>query len=127
MTHKWSDKDDVALREAVEACLPMQETMKGGREIWWAAVCGRLGFTDVSPDAARTRWQRLRQGDTMETTEVWDRVAERVEQYEQSLLESAAYDIADVREKVNEMHDVLCDVCESVNKLVHEWYGEKDL
>jgi hypothetical protein len=57
--HKWTVADDAALRVAVEACLPLQAVMKGNREVWWAAVCGRMGLPDVSPDAARTRWERL--------------------------------------------------------------------
>lgn len=130
MTHRWTDEDDAALRVAVEACLPMQDTMRGGREIWWAAVCGRLGLIDVSPDAARTRWQRLRQGDTLETTEAWERVAEKVEQYEQSLLEAAVEDIADLRAKVNEMYEWFGpggiwfrDVRDGIAYIVRQWEG----
>lgn len=124
MTHRWTDEDDAALRVAVEACLPMQETMRGGREIWWAAVCGRLGLTDVSPDAARTRWQRLRQGDTLETTEAWERVAEKVEQYEQSLLEAAVEDIADLRAKVDEIYEWVRDARDGIAYLVRQWEGK---
>jgi len=104
MKHMWTDEDDGALTDAVEACLPMRDAMKGNREIWWAAVCGRLGFSDVSPDAARTRWQRLRQGKARSTTESWDRLAERVEEYEQSLLETTASSVAEMSKKVDEMH-----------------------
>ena len=34
MAHRWTDDDDKALSEAVEACLSMQETMRGNREVW---------------------------------------------------------------------------------------------
>lgn len=125
MAHRWTDDDDKALSEAVEACLPMQETMRGNREVWWAAVCGRLGLVDVTPDAARTRWQRLRQGDTSKTTEAWDRVAEKVEAYEQSLLEAAAEDVAEVRQKVNEMYEWFRDVRDGIAYLVQEWKSDE--
>lgn len=104
MPHKWTEEDEAKLAEAVEACLPMQENMQEAREVWWAAVVGRMGLVDVTPEAARTRWQRLQNGEAKKVPEAWDRLAERVDEYEQSLLEATAGDVADIRRKVGELH-----------------------
>jgi hypothetical protein len=60
MRHRWTTDDDAALLAAVEGCLPMREALaEQPRIVWWAAVCGRLALPDVTPDAARSRWERL--------------------------------------------------------------------
>jgi len=116
MSHRWTAVDDTTLMSAVEACLPMQAAMRGLRVVWWAAVCGRMGFTDVSPDSARTRYQRLLQEANGAKEGGWDRVAHQVEEYEQSLLESAVEQITVVRRKIDELSVV-------VTQLMREWKG----
>lgn len=125
MAHRWSDEDDSRLMDAVEACLPMQQALKGDRSLWWAAVCGKMGLSDVTPDAARTRWQCLRQGDTLKSSEAWDRVSERVEEFEQSLLEEIRDDGASVRSMVVDIHEWMRDVRDGVAFLVRKLGGPK--
>ena len=105
--HDWTDADDAALLAAVEGCLPLRE-MFTARLGWWGCVLGRSGL-DVTPDAARSRWERLearrrdtetaarlalehvaeQQGVTPGTVESgWDRVARQIEEYEATVGEA---------------------------------------
>jgi hypothetical protein len=56
--HVWTDDDDARLRADIEAVLPLQDSLKT-RTSFWAAVCGRLALADVTPAAARSRYDRL--------------------------------------------------------------------
>ena len=106
--HDWTDADDAALLAAVEGCLPLRE-MFPARLGWWGCVLGRSGL-DVTPDAARSRWERLETrrrndeiaakealgramqaacaGPTVPVESSWDRVARQVEEYEATVGEA---------------------------------------
>ena len=119
MRHTWTNDDDTALRWAVEACLPLRDAMAGQpRSVWWAAVCGRLGLVDVSPDAARSRWGRLKGARTVvflghdrtDESDAWEAVARQVEEYEATVLQQA-------RDGVDLLVERVTVLCERVDRL----------
>ena len=120
MRHTWTPDDDMALREAVDARLPLRDALSGHpRLAWWAAVCGRLGLADVSPDAVRSRWEHLRR--TEETIDHRDEASVDI------LLERVARLEGFVRGQSEILRDRLAAldrVAVDVAALRREWSGE---
>lgn len=106
MKHQWTTEDDDQLMAAVEACLPGRTLVSGPREVWWAMVVGRSGL-EVTPGAARSRWERLSRVAQETRVDRWDAVAAQVAEYERDLqertwdaVEAIRGDVAQLRELV---------------------------
>jgi len=105
--HIWSEDDDARLLDEVQTLsgvLPKKVNL-------WSAVCGRLApDVVVTPDAARTRWRRVRQlqqaAEEQERLEEdprdppvessWDRCERLVDEHEQDQLERIEGSLADL-------------------------------
>lgn len=101
MKHIWTQEETDRLEAAVRDC----EHLRGIipiRETWWAMVAGRAGL-EVTPDAARTRWQKTRRTERERTDESWRDASTRAEAFEQDKLDYMQQAIDDIKEELAEM------------------------
>lgn len=108
MKHSWTPEDDEKLLKAVEECEYMRDAVPE-RDAWWAMVAGRAGLY-VTPDSARTRWQKLRnmarkrQDDAFETAE---KIVESEEDYRKAFAEDPHVLLLDIRAHLLDIKDLL--------------------
>ena len=132
VVHRWTEEDEAALSRCVQTLEPLMahyEGQKGHCIGWWDAVAGRLcgeGGILVTGDACERRWKliadRKRKAAETERARVrvdeeaaariaagtpisdsWDRLADRIDEYEESVVEATlghAEAIRDDLEKV---------------------------
>ena len=87
--HKWTSEDEEKLEEAVVFLLGQRQHFRGPRDVFWAAVVGRSGV-DVTPGAARSRWELISKRNSEKVDgDGWELVEKTVEEYERSLAEDA--------------------------------------
>lgn len=108
MGHRWTDDDDMRLVAAVDAGLSAKDNLPRSMAVWWAYVAGRLGFDDVSPDEARTRWERFR----VIRFESLDSVIAQFDEYERS------DDITAMRGELRQLIEAVADLRTGVGYLV---------
>lgn len=73
--HTWTEDDDRRLAEAVEVVAAVELP----RARFWSAVVGRLlPEVEVTSDAARSRWDRLKKQRLDQGEENWRKLEERV-------------------------------------------------
>ena len=111
--HRWTPEHDASLLVAVEAMLPIRERL-GGRMAFWAAVVGASRL-DLSPDGARSRWERLgrerrkreaaavRILDVAPVEDGWSRAARRVEEYEATVGEATLETVTELGARVAQL------------------------
>ena len=110
--HYWTETDEANLAEAVRI-LSECEMPRGS--LFWSAVVGRLApDIVVSPRAAESRWYEMRRAKrviaTPEEADAWDRVSQKVVEYELDTMEWIV--------------DTLQTLKNSVDQLVKEWSGD---
>lgn len=117
MRHSWAEDDDTKLKNAVESCLPIRKELSGPREVFWAMVVGKMGVLDITPGAARSRWEKLvrdNNDDSNNSDSVWKTVALQVEEYERDLQERT-WDV------LVQVHKEISGLREDVSKLISLW------
>lgn len=114
MGHRWTDDDDMRLVAAVDAGLSAKDNLPRSMAVWWAYVAGRLGFDDVSPDEARTRWERFR----VIRFESLDSVIAQFDEYERSIVEIKVDDITAMRGELRQLIEAVADLRTGVGYLV---------
>ena len=118
MRHKWTKEEEERLERAVSECIERRKELKGPREVFWALVVGRAGL-DVSPGAARARWEKLEKERKSSNQDAWSDVAQRVVEYERSIAEQTLDEVSQLREMVVNMRTSIAGLHESVG-LLHE-------
>jgi hypothetical protein len=98
--HQWTDEEDQALCEIVDALNKIRDQYRYQKD-FWAAVSGAMAHKSsliVSGNACRHRWQGLQPKDK------WEEVAEMAEVYERELLD----DLYDEIRTNRELAETLC-------------------
>lgn len=141
--HRWSDEDDRLLVETVNGLA----TKLPKRTMFWHAASGALAMHGlvVTPDAARTRCDRLRAAaeeqaaqtaalqevertvlgaETAEQAEdAWERVERLVEEHERGQLDHLVDAVRALGLEVSEIRGDLAVIRSVVSRLLREWEG----
>jgi len=145
--HTWTDVDNEALLEAIEACEPLREHYanqrgtKGVAGSWWDAVAGRLapGLL-VTGAACRNRYRRIEDerqaalaaADAAEDPPDlpptrWDVVALQVEEYERTVGEVTLDTVTETAARLHALDRSVQRIERMVLALCREWDVEPPL
>lgn len=105
--------DENKLYDTVKECIPLMEHYEQqgyNKTAWWDAVAGRmLPDVLVTGNACRHRWNLIRKRAEKEPkkdySKQWEVVEQRVEEYEQSLIEEVRGGISDILRMVRRVED----------------------
>jgi septal ring factor EnvC (AmiA/AmiB activator) len=133
----WTPEDDAALTIAVKAVLPLAFRT---RDLWWAAVCGRMGLPDVTPDSARSRWERLQEAEAQARVareeaearqaiqqqleaqdDTWQQLADEIEVRERELDEATYDEVQQIRAEIALVREQLVKQQAILERLLGMW------
>ena len=125
--HIWTEDDDSALNDAIEACEPLVARLaetKEPRAAWWSAVAGRmLHEVVVSGTACRSRYSSLREWQKLvdetgirpgEMSDGWTHAAELADRVDRDLRDQVYDSTGEIAHRVRRIEAL-------VEALATEW------